>query len=138
MNAYVESSVLLRKLLGEPDPLEEWTQAEVCVSSQLLRVECLRTLDRLRLRRLLDDEEMALRLEALHAAFESIHLIEVGPEVLDRAGQPFPTSLGTLDAIHLSSAILWQIYEKVPLILFTHDRELALAARAHGIPVVGY
>jgi len=48
--AYVDASVLLRMLLGEPGRLREWRRVDTAVSSGLAEVEVLRTLDRLRLR----------------------------------------------------------------------------------------
>jgi hypothetical protein len=56
--------------------------------------------------------------------------------VLDRAAEPFPTGLASLDAIHLSSALLArEQIEGLPLA--THDHELATAARAVGFEVHG-
>lgn len=50
MIAYVDSSVLLRLALGQPDALPEWSRIERGVSSALVTPESLRTLDRLHLR----------------------------------------------------------------------------------------
>jgi hypothetical protein len=47
MIAYVDSSVLLRVLLGQPNALPEWAGIDTAVGSSLVEVECLRTLDRL-------------------------------------------------------------------------------------------
>ncbi len=69
-------------------------------------------------------------------ALESFDLIGVDRTILDRAAEPFPTVLGTLDALHLSSALA--IRPQVPDIVFaTHDRELAIAATAVGLRVAG-
>ena len=54
-----------------------------------------------------------------------------------RAAQPMPTELGTLDAIHLATALLWKDVTREDLVLATHDDALALGAQAHGLPVVG-
>jgi hypothetical protein len=67
---------------------------------------------------------------------EEFDLIEIGPSILQRAAEPFPTVLGSLDAIHLASALLVKDeFEDLPLA--THDRELAIAARAVGFRVYG-
>jgi predicted nucleic acid-binding protein len=137
MHAYVDSSVLLRKVLGETGPLEEFSRASYFVSSELLRVECLRTMQRLRISGKLNDEEMAGRSKILHQAFQHFEFVEVSRDVLDRASESFPTSLGTLDALHLASAILWQRQEQRELTILTHDSELGLAARALGFEVLG-
>jgi len=55
--------------------------------------------------------------------------------VLNRAADPFPTVLGTLDAIHLASALLWIEEKGEALTLVTHDQQLAIAARACGLDV---
>jgi ABC-type lipoprotein export system ATPase subunit len=48
-----------------------------------------------------------------------------------------PTSLGSLDAIHLATvlALAKELGEK--LVIATHDRQLAAAAKAFGFDVVG-
>jgi hypothetical protein len=46
--AYVDSSVVLRVVLGQPGKLAEWKSIVTGVASGLVEVECLRTLDRLR------------------------------------------------------------------------------------------
>ena len=48
-----------------------------------------------------------------------------------------PTELGTLDAIHLATALLWTETTGESLAMATHDAALAIAARAHGLAVVG-
>ncbi len=106
MIAYLDSSVLLRIVLGQPDRLKDLALIQSAVASDLAELECLRTLDRMR-------------------------------AVLQRAAQPLPTPLGTLDAIHLSTAMSWHETRAPDLVMATHDRALAIAARAVGIPVIG-
>ena len=107
------------------------------VASALVITESLRTLDRLRLRAKLDDADLARRRGAILALAGSLELVEVDGVVLDRAAQPMPTELGTLDAIHLATALLWKDMANVPLVMATHDAALAVGARAHGLEVVG-
>ena len=66
-----------------------------------------------------------------------MEVVEPTWPVLRRAGQPFPTPLGTLDAVHLATALLWRDTRGEDLALATHDRALALAARASGLTVIG-
>ena len=94
-------------------------------------------MDRLRLRAQLSDSELALRRQAVLAVIASLELVEIDATVLDRAAQPMPTELGTLDAIHLASALLWHESTGEELMMATHDRALALGAQAHGIRVIG-
>jgi len=137
MIAYVDASVLLRVALGQPNALPEWRHVDRGVSSALVTTESLRTLDRVRLRAALSDSEMARRRSTILALIDSLELIEIDSLVLDRAAQPMPTELGTLDAIHLASSLLWQDATGEDLTMATHDRALGVAAQAHGLKAVG-
>ncbi len=137
MIAYVDASVLLRVALRQPDVLPEWRHIQQGVSSAMVTTESLRTLDRLRLRADLADAEVASRRATILALIASLELVEVDAVVLDRAAQPMPTELGTLDAIHLATALLWKEMTHADLVMATHDSALALGAQAHGLPVVG-
>jgi len=137
MIAYVDSSVLLRLALGQPNALPEWRQIDRGVSSALISTECLLTLDRLRIRTGLSDIEIAKRRATIIGLIDSLELIEIDAIVLDRAAQPMPTELGTLDAIHLASALLWKDAAGVEPVVATHDGALGLAAQAHGFRVLG-
>lgn len=137
MIAYVDASVLLRVALRQPDALPEWRQIQRGVSSALIMTESLRTLDRLRLRAKLSDEEVASRRATILQLIASLEVVDVDAVVLDRAAQPMPTELGTLDAIHLATALLWKELAHGELTMATHDGPLGLAAKAHGFSVVG-
>ena len=137
MIAYVDSSVLLRVALGQPNALPEWRQVERGVSSALTSTESLRTLDHLRIRAGLSDIEVARRRSTILALLDSLELIEIDSAVLDRAAQPMPTELGTLDAIHLASVLLWRDSVGIDPVVATHDGALGLAAQAHGLKVLG-
>jgi predicted nucleic acid-binding protein len=137
VTAYVDASVLLRLALGQPDSLAEWSKINRGVSSAVVTTESLRTLDRLRLRVTLADSEVAERRAKILELIASLHIIEIDSVVLDRAAQPMPTELGTLDAIHLATALLWREMTLEKLTMATHDGALAIAAEAHGLPVVG-
>ena len=137
MIRYVDSSVILRAVLGQRGALSGSDEAGRSISSALARVECLRTLDRVRLEEGLPDDELARRREAVFRLLRSFVLVDPVPAILERAAQPLPTVLGTLDAIHLSTALLWQEVEREPVTFATHDLALARAARACGLDVVG-
>jgi len=51
--------------------------------------------------------------------------------------EPLPTEVGTLDAIHLATALLWRETSNSKMIMVTHGRALATAAHAYGFKVVG-
>jgi len=67
----------------------------------------------------------------------AMEIVEPTRPVLGRAAQPLPTRLGTLDAIHLATALLWRDHAGADLVMATHDGALGLAARASGLRVIG-
>ena len=136
MIAYVDASVLLRVALAQPNVLPEWSRIQQGVASALVMTESLRTLDRLRLRANLSDAEVAERRGIILALVGSLELVEVDPIILERAAQPMPTELGTLDAIHLATALSIREFDSLDLLL-THDAQLSTAARSLGFTVVG-
>lgn len=136
MNAYIDSSVLLRVVLGEPGRLRIWSKIENPVSSELTYLECLRTIDRARIRLGLEDSLVADRRSEILELLESMPLISLERPIIERAAEPFPTMLGTLDAIHLASALLAR-EEFEGLVFATHDEKLGLAAKAVGFSVHG-
>jgi predicted nucleic acid-binding protein len=136
VRAYVDASVVLRIVLVEPSPLREWRRITQPISSELVRLECLRTIDRARIRFQLPDAEVAEQRAALLEKLDGFELIPMNRAVLARAAEPFPTALGALDAVHLASALLARMLRD-DLSLATHDRELAIAARAVGFRVLG-
>ncbi len=137
MNAYVDSSVVLRTVFGEKDTIKLPKALKQLVASELLRVECFRTIDRMRLGLAISDEDISERRALLYKAMRSIRFVKLGAPILDRACQPFPTTLKTLDAIHLSTALLWQKQEGEELAFLTHDEQLGRSARAMNFEVIG-
>ena len=97
------------------------------VSSEVLIGELFRTLDRLRVGGMPEEEVSNLRVSA-HRNLDGVSLVPVDRVVLNRAGGPFPTLIKTLDAIHLATALLWADHAG-DIVFLTHDRQLATAAR---------
>jgi predicted nucleic acid-binding protein len=137
VKAYIDSSVVLRVVLSQPESLREWSDIVLAVGSGLVEVECLRTIDRYRLTGDLSAEEAGTRRAAVFDVLGRMELIELTRAVLHRAAQPMPAPLGTLDAIHLATAEFWREARDDELVFATHDRALALAARASGFEVIG-
>lgn len=137
MKAYVDTSALLRLILREPGALDTLRSCEVLVASELLAVEARRTIDRLRLLGSLTTEEAAARSRTVGDWLEAIDLVLVRPPILSRACDPLPVPLGTLDAIHLATALVWRDRSGEPLLVATHDAAFGLAARAYGFEVLG-
>jgi predicted nucleic acid-binding protein len=137
MIAYLDSSVVLRLILGERGRLTEWRRVEAAIASALTEVECLRTLDRLTRAGSLSDEELAERRAAVYRLLEGVEVVDVSRPILRRASEPFPAPLGTLDAIHLSTAMSWRDARGEALTMATHDKALAMAARSVGLQAIG-
>jgi predicted nucleic acid-binding protein len=117
--------------------LAEWPRVEAAVASALTEVECLRTLDGLLQRGAITPEELAERRTAVFRLLEAVEVVDVERAILRRAAEPFPTPLGTLDAVHLATALAWRGARETGLTMATHDRALATAARAVGLEVIG-
>ena len=137
MIAYLDSSVLLRVILGQKGRLREWPSIQEGVASALAEVECLRSLDRLRHRGDLADADVATRREAVYRLLDEMTVVDPTRAVLGRAGEPLASPLGSLDAIHLATALVWRESTGTDLIFATHDEALATAARSMGFQVLG-
>ena len=138
MICYVDASVLLRLVLDAPEPLAEWSGVDRGISSEILRVECRRALYRGRSRNLIDDDGLVAAFEATDGLYRKIDFAALTAPVLQRASDPLPTPVGALDAIHLTTALIWQVDEMRQFDAFlTHDVELGRAARAMGLRVLG-
>ncbi|QQR75245.1 MAG: PIN domain-containing protein [Holophagales bacterium] len=93
---YLDTSVALAQLLGEDrrPPASLW--AETLVSSRLLEYEIWTRLHRL--------GAANSHGEAARDLLARVAFLELAPEVLSRALEPFPKPVRTLDALHLASA----------------------------------
>ncbi len=134
---YLDTSVVMRVVLRDDDALTHWRNLDRVVSSALTEVECLRTLDRLTHARSLDDDALAARRIAVYEILEATEVIDVSASILRRASQSLPTPLGTLDALHLATAMSWRDARGEAITFATHDRALSTAAKATGFAVVG-
>ena len=123
---YLDTSVVLAHLLSEdrrpPDSL--WRQP--LVASRLLEYELW---TRLNARRLgASHGELARRL------LERLAIVEMLPNVLARALEPFATPVRTLDAIHLAS-IEFLRGRGQAIEFASYDDRLIVAATELGIPI---
>ena len=123
---YLDTSALGRALLGESDAnaiTDALRRFDQTIASRLLQAE---------LRRLAARREMVARANVLLA---SVALLPVDSRTLDLAETLAPHTLGTLDAIHLATALLSAEALDVEA-LMTYDKQLASAGREHGLEVV--
>ena len=136
MKVYLDTSVVLRVLFREPNPIAIWTKWERAYSSSLWRVEALRTVDRLRLLHEISDSEVADLVSEVQAIHDTLAINPLDERIMQRASETFPTVVGTLDAIHLATALFVRESEGIDLLL-THDSQLGTAARSLGFEVMG-
>ncbi len=122
---YLDTSVALAHLLAEdrrPSP-DLW--ARELVSSRLLEYEIWTRIHALDLARTHGD--------AVRRLLARVARVELLPDVLARARDPFPVPVRTLDALHLATAS-WLVERGHPLELATLDERMGGAAEAMGIP----
>jgi predicted nucleic acid-binding protein len=136
MIVYLDTSVVLRILFRERNPIPIWGKWEKAYSSSVWRTEAFRTVDRLRLAGDLSDQDVADLSSEIEIIDQTLTIIPLTEEIIRSASGAFPTALGTLDALHLCSALLIRENEKIDNLL-THDKQLALAARSLGFQVIG-
>jgi predicted nucleic acid-binding protein len=123
---YVDTSALGRVLLREPDAplvLRALADFEQRVASRLLGVELRRLA--LRTDRLADADQL----------LAGVALIPLDDDVLALAETIGPSSVATLDAIHLVTAVRAARMAGVDSVM-TYDRRLADGAREHGLAVI--
>lgn len=135
MKVYIDSSWLLRVMLRQSTVAALPPGAEV-YSSLLLNVECRRTLDRHHQRRLLSDESYVSIGQQLQQYLDQVNMLDLSSDIVSRAAEPFFLPVGTLDALHLATALKIREVENEVLHLATFDDELALVARAHDLRVI--
>ena len=124
---YVDASVVLAYLLAEDRRPADGLWDGTLIASRLLEYE-IRT--KLHTRKLAESHG-----EATQTIIGRIALLELSPVVLARALAGFPITIRTLDALHLASIdFLRRPGQSVELL--THDRRMADAARAMGVPVI--
>jgi len=137
LTVYVDASVIVRFVLEQPGCFERLEQYGDRVTSRISEVECLRAVEAARLRNLLSLDEAADRRRLAYTWVHSMDRLAVTGTVLRRAGDAYPLSIKSLDALHLASALVWRERRAADLVFATHDRQQGRLAAALGFPVVG-
>lgn len=136
MRVYVDTSVVVRVIFGEPNAWPGWGDWSEACSSRLWHTEALRVLERARLETRYEPHNLLHLRKSIDLVHQHFRIFALTEAILNRAGEPFSSSLGTLDAIHLATAL--GIRDSYGLdALLTHDIQLANAAKAMGINVLG-
>ena len=66
-----------------------------------------------------------------------LEVVQMTESVFSLAESSFSVPIGSLDSLHLATAIVWQRKYQESIVFLTHDRELALAATSQGFDVQG-
>ncbi len=124
---YVDTSVLLARMLSEDRQPHPWVWDETLVSSRLLEYEVW---NRLYSRNLSESHG-----ERARTLIGRISLLELSPVALTRALDPFPVSVRTLDVIHLAS-LHFLAGKNQDVLLFSYDKRMLDGAKAMGLQVL--
>ncbi len=132
MLAYLDSSAVLDYLLRGDLALKHALKYPRIVSSELLEIECRRVFHRYHMIGELTEEGLV----TVHTWFSdlctTIDILELSLAVKKRAAESFPISIKTLDALHLSSALVLQAEEPEKITVFSYDKTMNLCAKALG------
>jgi predicted nucleic acid-binding protein len=123
---YLDTSVALAHLLAEDvtPPVSLWRES--LVTCRLLEYELWTRLHARGLARSHGD--------AARELVQRLALLEMVPEVLARALEPFPAPVRTLDALHLA-AVEFLRRNGQAVVLATYDARQRAAAEAMGVPL---
>jgi uncharacterized protein len=123
---YLDTSVALAQLLAEDRAPSSSLWGEPLIASRLLEYEIWTRLNARGLGRSHGEEASTL--------IQRVALIELAPPVLERALEPFPVPVRTLDALHLAS-ITFLLGTGQTVELASYDDRLLAAAQALAIPI---
>lgn len=123
---YLDTSVALAHLLAEDRRPADALWSETLIASRLLEYELW---TRIYARNLASSHGDAVR-----ALLARVALLELAQPVLERALEPFPVALRTLDALHLAAADFLRRQGQTVAIASYDDRMLE-AARKLGFPI---
>jgi uncharacterized protein len=122
---YLDTSAFLKLVVSEKESaaLQAWMATSgPCWSSQLLRTEALRAADRLGV-----DEQVVTD------ALDVVSLVMPGPSTFLAAGRLKPSTLRTLDALHLATAL--ELGDDLQG-LVTYDARMIEGARVASVDIV--
>ena len=133
MSVYAETSALLRWLLGADDGDTirlALARAEAVFTSRLTLIEIERVISRQLAEGALSEEQAIECRQLVSTALPHWNVVQLIESISDRAAQRFPIEpIRTLDALHLSTAILILRFEPSLAMLSTDRRVLDNATR---------
>ena len=95
MNVYLDSSFVIRQLLGVRPECLFWGKWEKAYASTMMRTECFRAANLLRLSGKIDDAQRARLGAWIEKVVSSVTLVPVTDAILHRAAETFPIAAAT-------------------------------------------
>lgn len=124
---YLDTSVLLAQVLVEDHRVPEALWSRPLISSRLIEYETWVRLHAL--------GRAASHGDAAASLLARISKVELASTVLERALEPFPAPVRTLDALHLATALHVRA-QRIEVQVATLDRRFAAAAAAAGLDLI--
>jgi hypothetical protein len=138
--AYLDSSVILRPVLGQPAiDLTTVHGITATFTSVLTELECRRSIDGMRVAAGWRPARVIGATGLLREALAASTLLGLFPATIRRAGDPMPSVVRTLDALHIATALALRdrLADGSELAFATHDRQQGAAAASLGFEVIG-
>ena len=132
MTVYLDSAFVIRRLLGAGSDSGIWGKWDKAYASTLMRTECFRAANMLRLEGKIDDDGRARLGSWIETVCASVVQVPVTEAVMRRAADAWPVSVGTLQAIHLATMQEREAVHGVKCEIASDDAALVKAARALG------
>jgi hypothetical protein len=123
---YVDTSVVLAQLLSEDERPPPALWENPLVASRLVEYETWTRVN--------GDDLVRSHGEAARSLLGRISFLELSPIVLERALEPFPVRIRTLDALHLASMTFLRS-RRVAVDLATYDERMRAAATRLDVPL---
>jgi predicted nucleic acid-binding protein len=132
MTVYLDSSYVIRRLLGVGKNAELWGKWDKAYASVLLRTECCRAANQMRLDGKIDDSDRARLGAWIETVCASVNQVPVTDAIVRRAAEAYPVAVGTLQAIHLATMQELESVRGVKCDLLSDDDGLVQAAKSLG------
>ena len=132
MIVYLDSTFEIRQLLGVGKAPAFWGKWEKAYASTLMRTECFRAANLLRLNGKIDDAGRARIGSWIETVCSTTTQVPVTESIVRRAADAFPVAVGTIQAIHLATLQELEATHGVKCELASADDGLVLAAKALG------
>ena len=132
MTVYLDSTLVIRRLLGIGKASDFWGSWDRAYASTLLRTECFRAANVLRLSGKLDDAGRARLGSWIETVCASVTQVPLTDSVLRRAADAFPVAIGTLQAVHLATMQELESVHGIKCAIASDDSALVQAAKSLG------